>query len=37
MDASQLIRALKKLNKTHDDMYHVGVYAAHAIPNIIRK
>jgi hypothetical protein len=37
MDASQLIRALQKLNNNHDDKYHVGVYAADTIPNIIRK
>jgi hypothetical protein len=37
MDSSQLIRALQKLNKNHDEIYHVGVYAADTIPYVIRK
>jgi hypothetical protein len=37
MESSHLIRALRKLNKNHDDKYHVGVYAADAIPYVIRK
>jgi hypothetical protein len=37
MDASQLIRALQKLNNNHDDKYHVAVYAADTIPYVIGK
>jgi hypothetical protein len=37
MDSSQLIRALQRLNKNHDDMYHVAVYAADTITYVIGK
>ncbi|KAF4520979.1 hypothetical protein B566_EDAN002475 [Ephemera danica] len=37
MDAKQLLQALHQLNKNHNCLFHIGVYAADTIPTKYKR